>query len=80
MCSKTPKNVSLSTTESADYRFAATSLQKNVGKGYRERCYQVLKILYSNKLKAHSLISEDIYLKRKQSVRKPALKKKKMAK
>lgn len=76
MCSKAPKRISYSTSESIDYRFACTVAQKNYGTDYLRRSMDMINLSWSDQLNKYVKRSTEISLKRKEKASKPEFKKK----
>lgn len=79
MCSKNPKSTAYCTSESSDYRFAATVAQKNLGTHYLAKTFEILKIRCGKYLNKYINHSQNILLKKREITSKPSLKKKKIA-
>lgn len=80
MCSKAPKNISYSTSESADYRFAATCGQKNYGPEYLCRTMSYLEIPFTVSLTDYVEKSHLSTQKRREKIKQPDYKKQRFEK
>ena len=78
MCSKAPKRICYSLSESSDYRFAATVAQKNCGTDYLIRCMDVAGMSWNNTLQKYIQHSEKITLKTRERFSKPSYKRKRL--
>lgn len=78
MCSKAPKNISYSTSESADYRFAATVAQKNCGTDYITRVLEKSNMSWSSNLTKYVQKCEVIARKKKDKSSLPSFKKRRL--
>lgn len=79
MCSKAPKGISYSTSESADFRFSATVARKNIGKNYIIHCLHHVSIpMNEQSLQKHADKYEKTRLRVKEKTSQPAFKKKRL--
>ena len=78
MCSKAPKNKSYSTSESGDYRFAATVAQKNCGEDYLRRSMEKVSISWSANLVKRINTSDKALENKRQKSSQPSFKRKRL--
>ncbi|KAJ8684694.1 hypothetical protein QAD02_020487 [Eretmocerus hayati] len=78
MCSKNPKRLSYSTSQSSDYRFAATVAQKNLGTSYLQMTLDKLEMSWSQNLNKYTVSSTKTFLQRKDRASQPAFKRNRM--
>lgn len=80
MCSKNPKRICYSTTESSDHRFACTVSQKNLGENYVLKVLDKLDIGWNKKLEDTLQKRFDKALKRYERFIEPQYKRKRVEK
>lgn len=80
MCSKAPKNICYSLSNSCNYRFAATCAQKNVGQDYRQDCLTKVGISWSENLKNHSTKTNKTLKRKREYIKDPKNKKRRLDK
>ena len=78
MCSKAPKRLSYSTSESSDYRFACTVAQKNLGPGYLKESMDNINMTSQSILSKYVRKESDRLIRRKENASKPLFKRRRL--